>query len=107
VKAAVYLAALDFEAQMKKAGYDVIFWCGKPTEAVLRDASVRMASEGNAVLPEGALPLSNPACSGAFDVNLLWKKVRVKDAGFSLYSKGAGMGMLRRCPMGFEGEIDG
>ena len=104
VRAAVYLAALDFEAQMKDVGYSVAFWCGRPVEAALQDASARMASEGNAIMPDGALPLSN--CADAFDVNLLRKKVRVTDAGFSLYSKEAGMGLALLLPEGFEGEID-
>jgi hypothetical protein len=107
VKAAVYLAALDFEKQLKEAGYDAVFWCGKPAEAALQDASVRMASEGSVVLPQGALLLSNPACAEAFDVNLLREKVHVKDAGFSLYSKGAGMGHAVMLPEGFEGGING
>ncbi len=107
VKAATYLAALDFEAQMKEAGYAVAFWCGTPAEVALQDASVRMASEGSAILPDGALPLSNPACTEAFDVNLLRKKVRVNGVGFSLYSKEAGMGHAVPLPDGFEGGIDG
>ncbi|MCX6771403.1 MAG: hypothetical protein NTX79_05090 [Candidatus Micrarchaeota archaeon] len=107
VRAAVYLAALGFEAQMKEAGYAVAFWCGRPSEAALQDASSGMMARGEAVLPEGSLPLSNPACAEAFDVNLLRKKVRAKDAGFSLYSEGAGIGHALLLPDGFEGGIDG
>ena len=107
VRAAVYLAALDFEAQLKEAGYDAVFWCGKPSEAALQDASAKMASGGSATLPDGTLPLTNPDCLASFDVNLLRKKVRVADAGFSLYSKMAGMGYAVMLPDGFEGELDG
>ena len=107
VRAAVYLAALDFEKQLHGQGYDVIFWCGKPSEAALQDASSEMASAGRTVAPEGALPLSNPACAGAFDVNLLRKKVRANEVGFSLYSKEAGMGHAVVLPEGFEGGIGG
>ncbi|MFA5929949.1 MAG: hypothetical protein WC861_03640 [Candidatus Micrarchaeia archaeon] len=120
VKAAVYLSALDFERQLREAGYDAVFWCGKPSEASLQDASARMAGGGaaqgagaadgqewRAVVPSGALPLSNPACAASFDVNLLRKKVRVADAGFSFYSKGAAMGHAVLLPEGFGGEIDG
>lgn len=122
VRAAVYLAALDFEAQLRGAGYDAAFWCGKPSEAALQDASMEMvggvaqdaiAADGpggsgmRAVVPYGALPLSNPACAEAFDANLLRKKVLAPGVGFSLYSKGAGMGHALLLPDGFEGEIDG
>ena len=107
VKAAVYLAALDFEAQLKEAGYDAAFWCGKPAEAALQDASMEMAGEGHAVMPYGASPISNPACSEAFDVNLLRKKVRASGIGFSLYSEGAGIGHALMLPDGFGGGIDG
>ncbi|MFA5930171.1 MAG: hypothetical protein WC861_04780 [Candidatus Micrarchaeia archaeon] len=107
VKAAVYLSALDFEAQMGEAGYDVAFWCGKPSEASLQGASVKMATEGASILPDGALPLSNPACAESFDANLLRKKVRVSGAGFSIYSEGAGMGHAVALPEGLEGEIYG
>ena len=107
VKAAIYIAALDFEAQMKEAGYDVVFWCGKPAEAALQNASMTMTVERNAIVPEGALPLSNPACVEEFDVNLLRKKVRARDIGFSLYSDGSDMGHAVQLPDGFEGEIDG
>ena len=123
VKAAVYLAALDFEAQLRGQGYDAVFWCGKPSEAALQDASARMAgSDGaqeagvvggqnangwRAVVPDGALPLSNPACAGAFDANLLRKIVRANGVGFSLYSQGAGTGHAVLLPDGFEGEING
>ena len=107
VKAAVYLAALDFEKQLKEAGHGVAFWCGKPSEAALQDASAKMAADGKAVLPDGMLSLSNPACAGAFDINLLRKKVRVAGIGFSLYSEGAGTGHAVALPGGFEGEIDG
>ena len=107
VRAAVYASALDFEAQLREQGYNVSFWCGKPTEAALQDASAKMASEGSAVMPDGALAMSNPACAASFDVNLLRKKVRVADAGFSIYSKGAGTGHVFVLPEGFEGEIDG
>ncbi|MFA6329020.1 MAG: hypothetical protein WCY41_06270 [Candidatus Micrarchaeia archaeon] len=107
VKAAVYLAALDFEAQLRTEGYDAVFWCGKPAEAELQEASVRMATEGNAIVPEGALPISNPACLPSFDANLLRKKVRVNDAGFSLYSGAAGMGQAVALPEGFGGGIGG
>jgi len=107
VKAAVYLAALDFEAQVKEAGYDAAFWCGKPAEAALQDASARMAAEEGALLPQGALPLSNPGCAEAFDANLLRKKVLAPGVGFSIYSKGAGMGHAAMLPEGFEGGFDG
>jgi hypothetical protein len=66
-----------------------------------------MASGGSATLPDGTLPLTNPDCLASFDVNLLRKKVRVADAGFSLYSKMAGMGYAVMLPDGFEGELDG
>ena len=92
---------------MKEAGYDVIFWCGKPSEAAMQDASVRMASAGNAIMPKGALPLPNPACAGAFDVNLLRKTVRAAGVGFSLYSKGAEMGHAVTLPDGFGGDFGG
>ena len=107
VKTAVYLAALDFEAQMKEAGYDAIFWCGKPSEAALQDASTMMPMGRNAIVPVGALPLSNPACEGAFDVNLLRKTVRAYGIGFSIYSEGAKIGYAVMLPEGFEGGIDG
>ena len=107
MKEALYLSALDFEAQLRGERYDVVFWCGKPSEGALQDASVRMASEGSAILPDGALPLSNPACAEAFDVNLLRKKVRATGVGFSLYSKEAGMGHAVMLPEGFEGDING
>ena len=106
VKAAVYLAALDFEAQINEIGYRTAFWCKTPTEKALQDASVRMASEKNAILPEGALLLSNPACADAFDVNLLRKKVHVRNVGFSIYSKETKMGQAVVLPEGFEGDID-
>ena len=123
VKAAVYLAALDFENQMHEQGHDVIFWCGKPGEVALQDASDRMAggeaamttgaahgqgkSEWHAVVPEGALPLSNPACAEAFDANLLRKKVRTAGVGFSLYSYSLKAGHAAPLPEGFGGEIGG
>ena len=107
VKAAVYLAALDFEAQLKEAGYDIVFWCGKPSEVALQDASDETAALKSAVLPDGAIPLSNPACAEVFDVNLLRNMVRATDVGFSLYSDGAGMGHAVLLPDGFEGEFDG
>ena len=116
VKAAVYLAALDFEAQARAQGYDVAFWCGKPAEAALQDASGKMAKQGavagnarewRAVVPEGALPLSNPACAMAFDANLLKGKVRASGVGFSLYSERAGIGHAALLPDGIEGDIDG
>ncbi len=120
VKAAVYLAALDFEAQLRGQGYDAAFWCGKPSGAALQDASARMArgegaleagaedgSEWRAVVPDGALMLSNPACSEAFDANLLRETVRANGVGFSLYSKGAGTGHAVLLPDGFGGGIHG
>jgi len=107
VKAAIYLAALDFEAQMKEAGYTVAFWCGSPTEASLQDASVRMQAVRATVLPDGALPLSDPSCLASFDVNLLRKNVRVADAGFSMYSDGAKTGHALVLPDGFGGDIGG
>ena len=107
VKAAAYASALDFEAQLRAQGYNISFWCGKPTEAALQDASSGMATDGSAIVPEGALPISNPACAASFDVNLLRKKVRVSDAGFSLYSAGAGIGHAFVFPDRFEGDIDG
>jgi len=106
VKTTVYLAALDFEAQINDIGYRAAFWCGNPTEKALQDASAGMAFEKNAILPEGTLLLSNPACADAFDVNLLRKKVHVRNVGFSIYSKEAEMGHAMRLPEGFEGEID-
>ena len=106
VNAAVYLAALDFEAQLHGQGYDEVFWCGKPSESALQGASAEMANTGRSVAPEGALPLSNPACAGAFDANLLRKKVRANGVGFSLYSKEAGMGHAVQLPEGFGGDID-
>ena len=107
VKAAVYLAAQDFEAQLRAHGYDAIFWCGAPSGEELQEASARMASEGSAVLPDGAQPLSNPACAASFDVNLLREKVLVQHAGFSFYSQGAGIGHAVMLPDGFEVDIDG
>ena len=106
-KAAVYLSARDFEKQLREQGYDATFWCGKASEAALQGASARMAAEGSAIVPEGALPLSNPACSEAFDANLLRKKVLLREVGFSLYSKEAGIGHALLLPEGFEGEING
>jgi len=107
VKAAVYLAALDFEAQIGEAGYEVAFWCGKPDEAAMQDASARMQTERAALLPEAARPLSDPDCIASFDVNLLRKSVRVSNAGFSIYSEVAEMGHAVLLPDGFEGDIDG
>jgi len=107
VKAAVYLAALDFEAQIREAKYDLVFWCGAPAENALQDASARMALEKNSSMPEGAFSLSDPVCLASFDVNLLRKKVHVNDVGFSFYSEGAGIGHAVSLPDGFEGEIDG
>jgi len=107
VKAAVYLAALDFEKQLREQGYDAAFWCGKASEAALQSAPARMAAEGNAIIPEGARPISDAACLASFDANLLRKKVLVREAGFSIYSKEAGMGHALLLPEGFEGEING
>ncbi|MFA6213695.1 MAG: hypothetical protein WC717_00255 [Candidatus Micrarchaeia archaeon] len=106
-KAAAYLAAVDFEAQARGAGYDVVFWCGKPGEAALQDASGKMADDRSAALPDGALALANPACADSFDVNLLRKKVLVRNAGFSIYSKWAGAGHALQLPDGLEGGMDG
>jgi hypothetical protein len=86
MKAAAYLAALDFEAQMKENGRDAVFWCGAPSEAARQEASEQMALERRALVPQGALPLSNPLCASGFDVNLLRKKVRLEEIGFSLFS---------------------
>jgi hypothetical protein len=107
VKAAIYLAALDFERQLQEQRYDTVFWCGKPGEAALQDASAEMADGNRAIFPEGALPLSNPACAESFDANLLRGQVRVAGVGFSIYSKWAGIGHAVLLPEGFGGEIDG
>ena len=107
VKAAVYLAALDFEKRLRGQGYAVVFWCGKPSEAALQDASAKMQAERATLLPSGALLLSNPACAEALDVNLLRMKVRAAGVGFSIYSKEAEMGHAVPLPEGFEGGING
>jgi len=107
VKTALYLSALDFEAQLREEGYDTAFWCGQPSEAALQAASERMAAGRHAAAPEGALPLSNPACADGFGVNLLKKKARVSDVGFSLYSKNAGIGFAAQFPDGYEVDFDG
>jgi len=107
VKAAVYLAALDFEAQLREQEYDASFWCGKASEAALQRASARMAAEGKAIIPEGVRPISDATCLASFDANLLRKKVLLREVGFSLYSKGASMGHAVALPEGFEGEMNG
>jgi len=107
VRAALYLSALDFEAQARAQGYDAVFWCGKPSEVGRQAASERMALEGRALLPDGALLLSNPACAASFDANLLKRKALVRDAGFSLYSRAQGMGYAVQLPDGFEVDIGG
>lgn len=107
VKAALYLSALDFEAQLKAQGYEVVFWCGKAGEMARQQASETMRAEKAAVLPEGTLALSSPACAAGFDVNLLSRKARAGDVGFSIYSPGPGIGYAVRMPAGLEVGIDG
>jgi len=107
VRAAVYLSALDFERQLREQGYDAAFWCGKASEAALQGASASMASEGKAIIPEGTRPISDATCLASFDANLFRKKVLLREVGFSLYSKEAGMGHALLLPEGFEGEING
>jgi len=107
VKAALYASALDFEAQLAGHGHDAALWCGRAGEAARQQASERMGREGAAAVPEGALALSDPACADFFDVNLLSKKARVRDAGFSIYSRASGIGYAWQLPDGFEAGIDG
>lgn len=107
VNSALYLAALDFEAQLQEEGYDALFWCGKPPEAVRQAASEEMRLEGRAVVPEGALPLSDPPCAGSFEANLLRGRVRAHDAGFSLFSQGTGMGFAYQFPDDYGADFNG
>ena len=107
VKAALYLSALDFEAQLKENGYDVAFWCGKAGEAARQKASERMQVERAMELPEGTLALSNPACAAGFDVNLLSKTARTGGLGFSIYSRASGIGHAVQLPDGYEVDIGG
>ena len=107
VKAALYLSALDFEAQLKENGYDIAFWCGKAGERARQQASEMMLAEKAAVLPEGTLALSSPACAAGFDVNLLSRKARAGDVGFSIYSPGPGIGHAVQLPDGYEVDIGG
>jgi hypothetical protein len=104
-KAALYGAALDFEAQMKEIEIDSVFWCGLPSVGARQAASESMASEGRAVVPQGALPLSNPLCADGFDVNLLRKTVRVGEMGFSLYSRQDNAGYAHALPKNYEIDV--
>jgi hypothetical protein len=107
VNSALYLAALDFEAQLRDEGYGAAFWCGVASEQARQEASEAMQAEGRAEIPQGALPLSSPACAGSFEANLLKGRVRVMDAGFSLYSPGTGVGVAYQFPDDYGADFDG
>jgi len=105
VKAALYTSALDFEAQLHQEGYDAAFWCGKASEQARQEASEEMAAEGASVLPQGALPLSDPACAAEFDVNLLRNKAILRSGGFSIYSHSIGYAV--QLPENYEVDMNG
>jgi hypothetical protein len=105
MRAAVYLAALDFEAQMKANGHEAVFWCRRPSDAALLAASQRMHEEGKPAAPQGALLLSSPECAMEFDINLLSRKVRVREVGYSLYSRQAGAGYAAQFPENYGAEF--
>jgi hypothetical protein len=107
VNSALYLSALDFEAQLRNEGYDAAFWCGRTGESARQAASEAMRLGGRAEIPQGALALSNPACAGSFEANLLKGRARVRDAGFSIYSPGTGVGLAYQLPDDYGADFDG
>lgn len=100
IRAAAYARSLEFESQLKLEEYDVVFWCGKVSEASRQQASLQMAKQQKALAPEGTKPLL--ACAGSFDANLLTRKAHFIDIGFSLYSTGSRIGKAAALPSSYE-----
>lgn len=101
VKAASYNAVVGIERELKERGFSVLFWCGEPSEAAIKEAHEKMERSGKAEIPFGALPISDQRCSSSFKVSLLEGKVALKSIGFSQYFPNSG-GKVSRVEGGWE-----
>ncbi len=102
---AAYLQALDFEGKLQEHGYSILFWCSSTSEATLQQASLRMSQTKSPQIPQGAFALSNPVCTGSFEVNVLERKIHISEVGFSLYSDSFGIGYSTAFPQAHEVEF--
>lgn len=100
VRASLFGRLLEFQPQLQSLGYGAIFWCGEVSDAARSAAALEMASAKRAILPEGALPAE--ACADSFDANLLTRKIRLQNAGFSFYDEKLGMGAAASFPPSYE-----
>ncbi len=103
IRAAVAAQAGIFLAELSLQGYAVEFWCGNVPEAERQRASGEMARQKKAILPMGALPLAE--CENPFDANLLERKIRMNNLGFSIYLRESGIGKAAILPQSFEVEF--
>lgn len=102
IRAALYSRALLFEQELAGQGFAVAFWCGFPSEDALSRAPLEMLAQGKPLVPEGSLPLQDPACAGSLDVDMEGKSISVSSLGFSLCSERLGYAEASRFPPGKE-----
>ena len=84
------------------SGYEVQIWCGSPSEDSLKEASVQMASQGAAAIPQGASEISGTECLSAASVGMLERKIHFSQVGFSAYFPPLGAGFSSILPSGYE-----
>ncbi|VVB66369.1 Uncharacterised protein [Candidatus Gugararchaeum adminiculabundum] len=72
--------------------YDVLFWCS-PSD-YLGNTAEKMVEQKKALYCSNCVPISSPACSAAFYIDTLNKKISLKSGnhiGFSAYDKQSGL----------------
>jgi len=102
VNEAVYLRLAEFERSAASQGYGIVLWCGSPSEEARRQASEDMLSQKTALLPEGALPISDTGCRSSYAIDVLGRKIHFSQVGFSAYFDSFGAGFASFLPSGFE-----
>jgi len=100
VRISAHLRAIDVERQLRGLGYDVIFWCGSPSESARLGSSEQMRLQHRALLPEGAIPIS--LCAGQLDSGIAERRLHFSGMGFSYYSYSLGMGKAVLLPDDYE-----
>ncbi|MCX8174597.1 MAG: hypothetical protein N3E51_00115 [Candidatus Micrarchaeota archaeon] len=102
VQLALHMQANALQEQMRKEGFDVIFWCGSPSEEERSASAERMMKERRASPPSGAEALSLLSCQQSFLADLQSRKLHFSNLGFSFYSAQLGIGRAAIIPSSYE-----
>jgi len=102
IKEAVRLRLLEFESLAALQGYDIVLWCGSPSEQARQQSSEAMLSRKTALAPEGTLPIASAECRSSYAIDVLGRKIHFSQVGFSAYFDSFGTGFASSLPSGFE-----